>query len=95
MRFSAADLTILRIRCPACGQHTEKLVTVLVKKTKVPCSVCGALIDLDTPINNILIKETAESCERIGALILKKIAEQVDSFGSDRIRKPRFPGPKS
>src|ERR1051326_6525015 len=27
MTFSAADLTILRIRCSGCGQHTEKLVT--------------------------------------------------------------------
>jgi ribosomal protein S27E len=51
MAFSAADLTILRIRCAGCGQHTEKLVTVLVRKSNVPCNVCGSSIDLHTPLN--------------------------------------------
>jgi ribosomal protein S27E len=69
MAFSAADLTLLRIRCAGCGQHTEKLVTVLAKKDSIPCAVCGALIDLRTPHNALLIKETAESCARIGAAL--------------------------
>ncbi len=77
MPWSAADVTVLRIRCSACGQHTEKLVTVLVKKTRIPCNVCGTAIDLETPINSTLIKETAESCARIGALLVTKAAEQA------------------
>jgi hypothetical protein len=71
--FSAADLTILRIRCPGCGQHTEKLVTVLVRKSNIPCNVCGSPIDLDTPVNRLLIKETAQNCARIGAALLAQI----------------------
>ena len=34
MKFSTADLTILRIRCQKCGQHTEKLVLLLTEKTR-------------------------------------------------------------
>ncbi len=74
MAFSAADLTILRIRCPGCGQHTEKLVTVLVRKSNIPRNVCGSPIDLDTPINRLLIKETAQNCARIGAALMAQIA---------------------
>lgn len=70
MSFSAADLTILRIRCPACGQHTEKLVTVLVRKSSIPCNVCGASVDLETPVNKLLIKETAQNCVRVGQALL-------------------------
>jgi hypothetical protein len=71
MAFSAADLTLLRIRCPGCGQHSEKLVTVLVKKDAIPCAICSAPIDLKTPHNALLIKETADSCARIGAALTK------------------------
>ena len=71
MAFSAADLTILRIRCPGCGQHTEKLV---VRKSNIPCNVCGSPIDLDTPINRLLIKETAQNCARIGTALMAQIA---------------------
>ena len=71
MAFSAADLTLLRIRCAGCGQHTEKLVTVLAKKESIPCAICGAAIDLKTPHNALLIKETAESCVRIGEALTK------------------------
>jgi hypothetical protein len=35
MPFSTAGLTILWIRCPGCGQRTEKLDTVLVRKSNV------------------------------------------------------------
>jgi len=59
MPFSTAGLTILWIRCPGCGQRTEKLDTVLVRKSNVPCSVCGSPIDFDTPVNRLLIKQTA------------------------------------
>ena len=71
MGFSAADLTLLRIRCAACGQHTEKLVTVLAKRDSIPCAVCGVPIDLRTPHNTLLIKETADSCARIGEALTK------------------------
>jgi hypothetical protein len=71
MAFSAADLTLLRIRCAACGQHTEKLVTVLARKESLPCIICGTAIDLKTPHNALLIKETSESCVRIGAALTK------------------------
>jgi ribosomal protein S27E len=73
MPFSAADLTLLRIRCPGCGQHSEKLVTVLVKKDAIACAICSTTIDLTTPHNTLLIKETAESCVRIGAALTKLI----------------------
>ena len=32
MKFSTSDWTMLRIRCQKCGQHTEKIVTVLLRK---------------------------------------------------------------
>jgi hypothetical protein len=74
MKFSTADLTILRIRCQKCGQHTEKLVTLLVRKDSMPCSSCGARISLGTPTNKILIAETATSCARIGEALLKGLS---------------------
>jgi len=74
MKFSTADMTILRIRCPKCGQHTEKLVAVLVRKTSIPCDHCGARITLSTPTNKILIAETAAGCTRVGEALLKGLA---------------------
>jgi predicted nucleic acid-binding Zn ribbon protein len=74
VKFSTSDLTILRIRCQKCGQHTEKIVTVLVRKDAVPCSNCGARISLHTPINKILIAETAASCARVGEALMKGLA---------------------
>jgi len=73
MAFSTSDLTILRIRCPGCKQYTEKLVTLLLRKTALPCAVCGSPIDLTTPHNVLLITETAESCKRIGAALTARI----------------------
>jgi hypothetical protein len=87
MAFSAADLTILRIRCPACGQHTEKLVTVLVRKSNIPCSVCSSAIDLDTAVNRLLIKETAQNCARIGAALMAQIGGPA--AGPDTGARPR------
>jgi DNA-directed RNA polymerase subunit RPC12/RpoP len=74
MKFSTADLTLLRIRCPKCHQHTDKSVTLLIRKDSVPCAHCGARISLGTPTNRILIQETAESCARIGDTLLKSLA---------------------
>ena len=74
MKFSTADLTILRIRCQKCGQHTEKLVTLLVHKDSMQCSSCGARISLGTPTNRILIAETATSCARVGEALLKGLS---------------------
>lgn len=73
MPFSAADLTLLRIRCAGCGQHTEKLVTVLATKAAIQCSICHKDIDLKTPHNALLIKETKESCIRIGEALTKLV----------------------
>ena len=74
MKFSTADLTILRIRCPKCGQHTEKLVTLLVRKPAIPCVNCGARISLSTPTNKILVAETAASCLHVGEALLKGLS---------------------
>lgn len=74
MKFSTADLTILRIRCPKCGQHTEKLVTLLVRKPAIPCVNCGARISLSTPTNKILIAETAANCLEVGQALLKGLS---------------------
>jgi hypothetical protein len=76
MGFSTADLTLLRIRCEGCKQYSEKLVTLLLRRTNMTCAVCRATIDLTTPHNLLLIKETAQSCKRIGdALIAQAAAE--------------------
>jgi len=69
MTFSTADQTMLRIRCQKCGQHSEKLVVVLVGKDVIPCSNCGGKINLATPINKLLISETAASCARVGKML--------------------------
>jgi transcription elongation factor Elf1 len=71
MKFSTSDLTMLRIRCPKCGQHTEKVVTVLVRKDAIQCGTCGARISLSSPTNKILIVETAASCARVGEALMK------------------------
>ena len=65
---------MLRIRCQKCGQHTEKIVTVLVRKDAIPCTHCGARISLSTPTNKILIAETAASCDRVGEAVIKGLA---------------------
>ena len=59
MRFSTADLTLLRIRCDACKQYSERLVTLLLRANSMTCAVCKATIDLTTPHNVLLINETA------------------------------------
>jgi FAD/FMN-containing dehydrogenase len=69
---------MLRIRCQKCGQHTEKIVTVLVRKDAISCGNCGARISLSTPTNKILIAETAASCDRIGEALLAVHAEDLD-----------------
>ena len=74
MNFSTADWTMLRIRCHKCGQHTEKIVTVLIRKDAIPCGNCGARISLSTPTNKLLIAETAASCDRIGETLIKSLA---------------------
>jgi formate dehydrogenase maturation protein FdhE len=74
MKFSTSDWTMLRIRCQKCGQHTEKIVTVLVRKDAISCGNCGARISLSTPTNKILIAETAASCDRIGEALIKGLA---------------------
>jgi DNA-directed RNA polymerase subunit RPC12/RpoP len=74
MKFTTSDLTILRIRCQKCGQHTEKLVTLLVRKDAIPCGNCGARISLSTPTNKILIAETATSCARVGEALIKGLS---------------------
>ena len=74
MNFSTADWTMLRIRCQKCGQYTEKIVTVLVRKDAIACVNCGARISLSTPTNKILIAETAASCDRIGAAMIEALA---------------------
>jgi hypothetical protein len=74
MRFSTSDLTLLRIRCAGCKQYTERLVTLLVRKNSMTCGVCGASIDLTTPHNVLLIRETAQSCERIGTALIEQAA---------------------
>ncbi len=65
---------MLRIRCQKCRQHTEKIVTVLVRKDAIPCTHCGARISLSTPTNKILIAETVASCDRIGETLIKELA---------------------
>jgi len=74
MNFSTSDLTLLRIRCPSCKQYTERLVTLLLRKKSMNCAVCSESIDLTTPHNMMLIKETADSCARIGAILIKQAA---------------------
>jgi DNA-directed RNA polymerase subunit RPC12/RpoP len=74
MKFSTSDLTLLRIRCQKCGQHTEKVVTVLVRKDAIQCVSCGGRISLSTPTNKILIAETASSCARIGEALMKGLS---------------------
>ena len=71
MKFSTADLTLLRIRCQSCGQHSEKLVVLLIGKEAIPCSSCGGRINLTTPTNKLLISETAASCARVGESLVK------------------------
>jgi hypothetical protein len=73
MKFSTADMTILRIRCQKCGQHSEKLVVLLVGKDVIPCSHCGGRINLATPTNKLLISETAASCARLGEALFKAL----------------------
>jgi len=74
MKFSTSDLTLLRIRCQKCGQHTEKVVTVLVRKDAIQCVYCGGRISLSTPTNKILIAETASSCAQIGEALMKGLS---------------------
>ena len=71
MKYSTSDLTILRLRCQKCGQDTEKIVTVLIRKDAISCCTCGGRISLSTPTNKILIAETAASCVRIGEALMK------------------------
>ena len=79
MPFSTADWTILRIRCSGCRQYTERLVTLLVRKDFMTCGMCGAPIDLRTPVNAVLINETAEACARIGIALTKVLEPKLET----------------
>jgi hypothetical protein len=74
MPFSTSDLTLLRLRCDSCRQYTEKLVTLLVRKDTIPCSFCGTQINLKTPHNTVLIKQTAEACAKIGEALAQVVS---------------------
>ena len=76
MGFSTADLTLLRIRCDACKQYSERLVTLLLRRSSMTCAESKAPIDLTTPHNVLLIKETAQSCERIGAALIAQASAE-------------------
>jgi hypothetical protein len=84
MSFSTADWTVLRLRCSGCRQYTERLVTLLLRKDYLTCSVCGAQIDLKTPVNSYLIKETAESCQRIGAGLARLLRPELQGGPVER-----------
>jgi rRNA maturation endonuclease Nob1 len=73
MKFSTADVTLLRIRCQRCRQHSEKLVALLVGKDAMPCSSCGGKINLATTTNKLLISETAANCARLGAVLIEAV----------------------
>ena len=91
MRFSTADLTLLRIRCPACRQHTEQLVTLLLRKDTLKCSNCGEFINLRTPQNTLLIGQTAEACARIGAALIASIGDTAPPEPPPGDRAPMRP----
>ena len=84
MTFSTADWTVLRLRCGSCRQYTERLVTLLLRKDYLACGVCGAQIDLKTPVNAFLIKETAESCKRIGAGLSHLLRPELQDGPAER-----------
>jgi hypothetical protein len=50
------------------------MVTVLIRKDAIPCGNCGARISLSTPINKLLISETAASCARVGEALMKGLS---------------------
>jgi hypothetical protein len=43
------------------------------------CGMCGAPIDLRTPVNAVLIKETAEACARIGIALTKVLEPKLET----------------
>ena len=77
MIFSTSDITLLRIRCPKCGQHNERPVTILARRDHLDCTNCGRRISLSTPTNKLLIEQTAASCAKIGGDLMKLQSEPI------------------
>jgi hypothetical protein len=57
----AEGLPPIAIKCPKCGEKTEKAITWLVNEHVLPCRKCGHGIDLKSGHARYRIKEIARS----------------------------------
>ncbi len=72
MPESVSETTYLVIRCPSCGENTQRPVSWLVSKDNMTCKGCSAFIDLKFAETQFLIKEAAKHCERMDAALSKR-----------------------
>jgi hypothetical protein len=69
MPISITEAIYLHIQCPNCEEGILKPVAWLASKSNMTCKGCSAVIDLKSPDNKLLIKETADHCERLEAVL--------------------------
>lgn len=66
---TVADGVNIRIKCPECGEKTEKVLSWLVNENVMPCPRCGHGINLKAGDNERRIKEIAREATRLQAAL--------------------------
>ncbi len=68
---TVADGVNIRIKCPKCGEKTEKVLSWLVNQNVMPCPSCGHGVNLKAGDNGRRIKEVAHEAARLQAALTK------------------------
>ena len=68
---TVADGLKLPIKCPSCGEKTEKVVSWLVNENVMPCPSCGNRVNLKAGNNGRRIREGAHEAARLQAALTK------------------------
>ena len=65
------DSIDLSVKCPNCGEMTEKPLSWLVNEDVMPCGKCGVEIDFKSGDNGRRIQEVAREADRLHAILTK------------------------
>ncbi len=68
---TVADGIRISIKCPKCGEKTEKVLSWLVNENVMPCPGCGHSVNLKAGDNGRRIKEVAREAARFQAALTK------------------------
>ncbi len=68
---SVADSVSISIKCPKCGEKTEKVLSWLVDENFMPCPGCGRGVNLKAGDNARRIEKMSREAARVQATLTK------------------------